>query len=245
MRSESSRRGRTSTRTWREGSRTARYWDAKLIGWAALSVSLGVITAALVARLVPGLAGALLSALAMWAGVAVVIVIAFRRGRPRGLLRFRSVDLLYAVVFGIALRAVQGWFGMAAGDSGAFPSYPSVDGALPRLWWFTDGVAPVVIAPVLEELLFHGVLLVAVYRIARRGLEGATLALIASTAAFVAVHAVTSGVARWDETVSLTFVGLTCGLLVLLTGRIWGAVLTHMVFNGAWVMLALVGTLLR
>ncbi|MGO3233789.1 MAG: CPBP family glutamic-type intramembrane protease, partial [Microbacterium sp.] len=59
------------------------------------------------------------------------------------------------------------------------------------------------------------------------------------------VHAVTSGVARWDETVSLTLVGLTCGLLVLLTGRIWGAVLTHMVFNGAWVMLALVGTLLR
>lgn len=240
-----SRREHTSTRTWREGSRTARYWDAKLIGWAALSVGLGLVAGVLVSSFVPGITGALASVLIMWAGLAVAILIAFRRGRPRGLLGFRFVDLLYALVFGVGLRTVQGLLGIAAGDSGGFPSYPSVDGALPQFWWFIDGVAPMIIAPVLEELLFHGVLLVAVYRVARRGLEGALLALTASTAAFVAVHALTGVTARWDAPALLTIVALTCGLLVLLTGRIWGAVLVHVVFNGSWVVLTLVGTMLQ
>jgi hypothetical protein len=32
--------------------------------------------------------------------------------------------------------------------------------------------------------------------------------------------------------------------IVLSTGRIWGAILAHVVYNGLWVALATVGTLL-
>ncbi|WP_345752744.1 CPBP family intramembrane glutamic endopeptidase [Microbacterium rhizophilus] len=233
----------SSTRTWRDGSRTARRWDTELLAWAALCVGGGAIASILLRTLIPTTAGSLMSALAMWAGMAAPVVLAFRRSRPRGLLRFRWVDVLYAIVLGGALRIIQGWFAVAAGDSGAFPTYPLVDGRLPDLWWLTSLVGPVAIAPLLEEFLFRGVVLVAVFRLARRGLDGGALALVASTAAFVALHAI-SGMASWAEPVSLTFVGLTCALLVLLTGRIWGAVLTHVVFNASAVGLALIGTML-
>ena len=43
---------------------------------------------------------------------------------------------------------------------------------------------------------------------------------------------------------SLALVGLTASLLVLLTGRLWPAVLAHVVYNGLWVAMATVGTLL-
>lgn len=119
----------------------------------------------------------------------------------------------------------------------------TVDGGLGGWWWLTALIGPVAIAPLLEELLFRGVVLVTVFRTAKRGLEGGILALIASTAMFVAIHAVV-GMSRWDEPVYLTLVGLTAGALVLLTGRIWGAVILHVVFNGSWVVLALAGTAL-
>ena len=180
---------------------------------------------------------------ALWAGLLVPVVIGFRRGRPRGLLSFRATDLLYGLALGLLLRTVQGWLAVAAGDDGALPSYSTIDGQLSSLWLFTGLIAPVVVAPLVEELLFRGVVLVSVHRIAQRGLEGGLLALIASTASFVALHAV-SGITRWDEPVALAFVGIVCGVLVLSTGRIWGAVLVHLVFNGSYVVLALAGTLL-
>lgn len=230
-----------STRTWLEGSRTARRWDTDLLGWAALGLGAGAIGSVLLRTLISNQTGSLLAAVTLWAGMAVPIVIAFRRSRPRGLLRFHPVDLLYALVIGGALRIIQGWLAMAAGDSGRFPSYPLIDGNLPGLWWMTSLVAPVVIAPVIEEFLFRGVIVVTVFRLARRGLDGAALALVASGAAFVALHALT-GMPSWAEPASLAIFAIACTLLVLLTGRIWGAVLVHVVFNASAVALALIGT---
>lgn len=233
----------SSTRTWREGSRTARKWDQQLLAWAAIGVGAGAIASVLLRTLIPGSAGSVLGAVAWWVGMAAPIVIAFRRSRPRGLLTFRPSDILYGVVFGCALRIVEGWLAVAAGGSGAFPAYPLFDGRLPDLWWLGELVGPVAIAPVLEELLFRGVIVVTVYRLARRGLDAAALAVVASTAAFVAIHAI-SGMPSWAEPVSLSLLAITCTLLVMLTGRIWGAVLVHVVFNASAVALSLVGTAL-
>jgi len=47
-----------------------------------------------------------------------------------------------------------------------------------------------------------------------------------------------------DEVISLSLLGLVCGLLVMLTGRIWPAILVHVVYNGTFVVLALAGTYL-
>nr|WP_255727230.1 MULTISPECIES: CPBP family intramembrane glutamic endopeptidase [unclassified Nesterenkonia] len=177
--------------------------------------------------------------------MAVPVVIAIARSRPRGLFRFRWTDILWGLGLGVLLRIVQGWLEVAAGSPGGLPSYPTLNGDLSinATWLLLGLFAPVLILPLVEEFLFRGVVLVSVYRMARRGVEAGLLAILASTAAFVALHAV-NGMNRWDEPVYLALVGLTCGMLVLFTGRIWGAVLVHMVFNGMWVALALTGTAL-
>ncbi|WP_196215801.1 CPBP family intramembrane glutamic endopeptidase [Microbacterium sp. ZXX196] len=232
------------SRTWLEGSRTARRWNVELLGWVAIGLGVGTIGSILVGRAVVGLAGVVLADVVLWAGMLAPVVVAFTRGVPRGLLRIRALDLLWAAGFGLALRAVQGGLAVAAGDSGALPTFPMINGALPDGWLFLSVISPIVVAPVIESLLFHGVIVVAVYRIARRGLEGALLAIVCSTAAFVAVHAITVGIADWGQTAALALVGATCAGLVVLTGRVWTAVGVHAVYNAAGVALALAGTAL-
>ncbi|MDN3311621.1 CPBP family glutamic-type intramembrane protease [Microbacterium oryzae] len=206
-----------------------------------MSVGAGVLASLVVQTLLSASISEVLSPILLWAGIIVPIVLAFGRGRPRGLLSFRATDILYGVVLGLILRTVQGWFAVAAGGSGALPSYPSLNSQLSPTVALTAILLPVVVAPLVEELLFRGVVLVSVFRIARRGVEGALLAAVASVASFVAMHAI-DGVARWDEPVALALVAMTCSALVLLTGRIWAAVLVHLVFNGSYVVLALIGT---
>ena len=223
-----------------------RRWGYDLLGWTMLSFGAGILGASALRSLAPAPAGGLLASLVLWAGMLVPIVLAFSRSRPRMLLRFRWLDVLYGVVLGGVLRVVQGWLDVAAGASGALPSYPTVNGQLTPDWWFTDALVPAVIGPTVEEFFFRGVLFVAIYTLVRRafgrGFAG-FIALVITTGAFVAAHAF-SGAMGWDDAVVLTLVGLVTGLLVLCTGRIWGAVLVHVVFNGTFVLLALAGTLL-
>ena len=140
----------------------------------------------------------------------------------------------------------RGWISVAFGGSAALPSYPLIDGRLPSLWWFTDVVAVVTIAPVIEELLFRGVLVVALFTVFRRragrGVAG-LVAVLVSTAVFVLVHAIDLGSSP-DRAISTALLGLVCGTLVVLTGRIWPAVLVHVLFNVSFVALAVAGTYL-
>ncbi|MDX2377988.1 CPBP family intramembrane metalloprotease [Microbacterium sp. LRZ72] len=242
------RRGRRRPRHWTEGGSSVRPWGWDLLGWALVGYALGLLGAAAIRSFAPDAAvTSAAAAVALWIGMGAPIVLAFSRSRPRGLLRFRAVDLLYGVALGLALRLTQGW--LAEAENGAplpFPSYPSLDGGLPASWWFADLLTPVVISPVIEEFFFRGVLLVALFA-ALRGALGAVsagvVALLATTGLFVVAHAL-GGALGADAVAAYALVGLVCGLLVLLTGRIWGAILTHAVFNALWVALATTGTLL-
>jgi len=248
--SEPERSGRSDRprrhRSWRRGGTSVRRWGWELFGWALLSLGLGVIGAAIVAQLVGGQMGAVLSALVLWVGFAVPIGLALARSRPRGIFVFRPVDLLYAVVLGGLLRLAQGYLSLAAGGTDGWPLYPSIAGQLPSSWLFDQVVASILVAPVLEELFFRVVVLVAVYsgvrRIAGRGVAFFASA-VASTGLFVLAHAIL-GTLTWDAVASLSLVGLTASILVLTTGRIWGAILVHIVYNASWVLLATAGTLL-
>ena len=239
-------RGRRRSRVWLEGGSSVRRWGYDLLGWAILSFGAGVLASSALRAFVPTSFGAMSADLVLWLGMIVPVILAFARSRPRMLLRFRWLDVLYGVVLGGVLRIIQGWLEVAAGASGAFPSYPTVNGNLVPGWWFTDALVPVVIGPTVEEFFFRGVLLVVIYTVVRRafgrGFAG-FIALVLTTGAFVTAHAI-SGPMGWDIAVALTLVGLTAGALVLLTGRIWGAVLVHVVYNGTFVLLALAGTLL-
>ena len=144
------------------------------------------------------------------------------------------------------LRLAQGWIAEALSGKDSFPSYVLVDGRLSQWWWLTDLVAVAVIAPVIEELFFRGVILVSLYTVLRRPFGRAAagiVAVVASAALFVLLHGVSGGMSA-DQVVAVGLLGLVCGLLVMLTGRIWGAILVHAVFNATFVVLALTGTFL-
>src|SRR3546814_4786840 len=70
-------------------------------------------------------------------------VFAFARSRPRALLRFRPLDLLYGIALGILLRLTQGWIDALAGGTGAWPTYSSSGGALPPGWFFDELLAEI------------------------------------------------------------------------------------------------------
>lgn len=181
----------------------------------------------------------------IWIGMLVPVLWAFSRSRPVGLLRVRWLDLLYGVGLAFLLRLTQGWLAVASGGDGSLPSVTLVDGRLPGSWWLTDGAASVVVAAPLEEFFFRAVVLISLYTLMRRPfgkVAAGVVAGLASTALFVAVHTLTGVAPAIDQVVSLLLLGLTCAALVMLTGRIWGAVLVHVIFNATWVALVAVGS---
>lgn len=235
-----------SRRDWRDGGSSTRRWGWEVLGWALLALGAGLIASATLMTVMGGEWGSLLGLVATWAAFLAATVVAFARSRPRGLLRLRPVDLLYGIALGGMLRLAQGWIAGAAGEPTVWPTYPSIGGALPPRWWFDDALGTALIAPVLEEFFFRAVILVAVYtavrRLAGRAL-GAVTATLASVGLFVLAHAVIAPLSL-GAAASLVLVALVASILVLSTGRIWGAVLVHIVYNATWVALATVGTLL-
>lgn len=229
---------------WRLGGRTVQHWREMLLAGALISVGAAILFAALLVWLWPSPWAPASATAILWIGMLVPVVAAFLRSRPIGLLRLRPLDLLYGVVLGAMLRVTQGWLELAAGGSGALPSYVLIDGAPPTGWWLTDILGAAIIAPVLEEFFFRGVVLVTIYTMLRRPIGRAVagaVALLVSSGLFLLAHGLTLTVA-FGETLSLALLGLVCGLLVLLTGRIWGAVLVHVVYNVSYIVLALIGT---
>ena len=231
---------------WHGGSSTAR-WDSTLLGLGLSFLGLAVVTTAGLPWLLPTSVVFVVTSVVLWAVLLVPVVVAFRRSVPRGLLRFRPIDLLYGIVLGLGLRLVQGllqtW---ETGSTPVVPSSPTLDGTLPVGTWAADGVTTVLVGPVVEEFFFRGVLLVAIFTVARRRWDstaGRFLAVVGSTALFVAAHALLAPLTT-DQTAALRLVGLVCGSLVMYTGRLWGAVLVHVVYNGSLLALLVVGTVL-
>ncbi|WP_460772489.1 lysostaphin resistance A-like protein [Microbacterium sp. GXF7504] len=236
-------------REWRLGGTSVQHWNWVLVGWAVVALGAGVLVATAATEFIGGVAGGWIGTVALWLAMLLPVVFAYRMSTPRGLLRFRPADLLFGLVLGVALRFVQGALEAAATGAATWPSYGTVDGALPGDWWLQELLIPVVVGPVLEEFFFHGFLLVALYTVFRRLTEVRIVAglgaLLVSTGLFVLLHQLTGSlVPTWDGAVSIALVGATGGLLVLLTGRIWSAVLLHIAFNGGYVLLALAGTML-
>lgn len=229
---------------WRLGGRTVHRWRESLLAIALLSLCAGLLAGTLVDMLWDAPWAAASATALVWIGMLVPVVRAFSRSRPIGLLRFRALDLLYGVVLGLMLRIVQGWLEVGLGGSGALPSTTLVDGRIPATWWLTDGVAPIAIAAPLEELFFRAVVLVVLYTMMRRPFgktAAAVVAILASTALFVMLHALT-GVVATDAAASLLLLGLVCATLVVLTGRIWGAIVVHVVYNATYAALTVAGS---
>lgn len=216
-----------------------------MLGWALCAVGAGALAAHVAPTVFPvetadGGAQGLI-----WSSMAVPVAVAFARSRPRGLLRFRTVDVMYGVVFGVVLRLVQGGLAGIGVDAAPWPSTFSNDGAVPPSFAI-EAVAGSIVTPTLEEMLFRGVVLVSVFAILRRrvGSIAAGVAAVAiATALFITAHELTAP-RDVPELVTLTLLGVVAGSFVIGTGRIWPAVAVHVVFNASGFALVAVGTLL-
>lgn len=241
-----SRRSERASHSWRSGGSSVARWDWELVGWAVLLLGAGILLATLADRLVGGTLGSALSLAALWGGMLAAIILAFVRSRPRMLLRFHPFDLLYGIVLGVLLRFTQGFLEIAGTGTAAWPTAGTLDGSLPASFWFDGVLAPVVIAPLLEEFFFRAVLVVAIFTAVRRMTNSRSwagfAAIAVTTVLFIGLHLVFDTYTWWSVA-TLALVGIVCAGLVVATARIWGAVLTHIVFNGVAVAMLVVGAI--
>jgi hypothetical protein len=184
-----------------------------------------------------------------WVPMAVVLALAFRR---RGLqsaaaalgLRFRPIDLLWGAGIGFSARAADAILRLALVGSTGLSQQPtlSVIGPPSGQTIALGIIAPVIVAPLLEEIYFRGLI--------QRGIAAAleplsavakwTAAVVLTSLAFALVHALLL-LAIPDEAMLAgisTFVfALAAGTTAASTNRLGGAAVGHMVFNGLGVLL--------
>jgi membrane protease YdiL (CAAX protease family) len=179
----------------------------------------------------------------------VVLVLVFRRfsrqDRSAALgLRFRPIDLLWGVGIGFIGRSVDAILRLVMVGSTGLGQQPTISAiAAPIAQTVALGIiAPVLIAPVLEEIYFRGL----IQRSTAALLEPLgtvtkwTAAVILTSLAFALVHALLL-LAQPEEAMLAgisTFVfALLAGTVAAATNRLGGAVVGHVVFNGLGVLL--------
>jgi membrane protease YdiL (CAAX protease family) len=190
-----------------------------------------------------------LSYLVVWVPLlGSVLVACYLRGsrslaRDFGL-RFRPIDLLWGLTIGLLTRVVASLAEIAGygrlGTGGVTLDAPAHDA-----WWIVLSLlAPVLIAPLIEELYFRGLVLraVAAATDARRPVALA-LASVVSALVFALLHVVDarSGTAILVVGAGTFAFGLAAASVTAITGRLGGAMIAHIVFNGLVVVPALLG----
>jgi len=219
------------------GGRAINLWDLRVLVVALSGVGVGVLGGTLAAR-VAAPYPSIISTAALWLGLVAAVLYAFLRSRPANLLTLKPQDLLWGVGLGVALRLIQGLASNV--NSTAFPSAEtSLDfGALALM----SGA----LGPIVEEVFFRGVVLVVVYQLLRRSIgaaSAATSAALFSSATFVLTHAAFQAISLVDG-LGLFLLSMTCSGVVLLTGRLWGAVFAHVTYNAVFIAVGLLGTAL-
>lgn len=157
-----------------------------------------------------------------------------------GRFRIHPLDILIGIGAGLVARAAATLVELAVyGRPLVAGVQPTIDGVgpSPALVALTMIVAPLVLAPVVEEWFFRGTLLPA---LRGRG-AGTAVAVAASALIFALMHllAVTSVTAGLVTGLSALALGLAAGILAVTTGRLVAPVAAHVVFNATVLIPAL------
>ena len=234
------------------------WWDV-IYGLVAfmlsLSLSIGLLLALGIDTTNTDAVGAfsLASSALSYAAITTVVVLASRK---RGLgslaadfgLRFRPVDLALGLGAGVLAKVI--FFAVASlaimltnhtPETGNFQLSPSA------VWIVLNGfVIAVLVAPIVEELFFRGLVLRAAHnRVLRRGgsqRRAVAVAVLASSLGFALLHLyqstdVTLLIMLGGGTLAL---GIINSLVTLATGRLGAAIVSHIFFNGSTVIMALI-----
>ena len=188
----------------------------------------------------------LLSYAVVWVPfVAAVIVACFVRGtrslaRDIGL-RITFLDVFLGVGAGLLARAVAGIIEIAATGSMVGLGVTFGETVYDGWWLFGTILAPVILAPLIEELFFRGLLQRAVLGTSSARMSerlAMALSIVISAGLFALLHLTQAANLTGALVLGLSaFVsGLAAALIAGLTGRIGGAIVAHAVFNGALVL---------
>ena len=145
-------------------------------------------------------------------------------------LRITWMDVLVGAFVGLLLRTTSIVIELfAVGHVTSSASIFAVDHDL--LWFVTAIVAPVLFAPIVEELFFRGLVLPAI------GTNW--IGILGSAVIFSAVHLVTGF--HPITAVSTFIVGVAFGILAVRTGRLGASITAHVVYNGSLIAMSELG----
>jgi membrane protease YdiL (CAAX protease family) len=184
------------------------------------------------------------------AGIAVAATLVAKGSGSDGVgrlwgLRFHPLDLFWGFAAGCLARAADAFVnGAVYGDTGLHPSL-LLGGQPSTASLVVAVVAPVIVAPLLEEVFFRGLLVRSLREVVGdgerwSGVGSRVLVVVATAVLFALLHVVagSTGATAAEVTFVGTFVfGLFAGALTVATGRIGAAVVAHIVFNGVAVLL--------
>ena len=181
--------------------------------------------------------------LAVWLPLLGAVIAAVYLHGSRSLRRdiglaFHPLDLLWGLAAGLLARALAGIIEIAVYGQMATGAV-TLGVPVRDLWWlFAALLAPVILAPVIEELFFRGVLLRSISGVT--ALSGGSprlamaLAILGSATVFALLHVITVQTTDAALVAGLsTFVfGVAAASVAVATGRIGGPIVAHIAFNG-------------
>lgn len=141
-------------------------------------------------------------------------------------LRFRPIDVLWGLFVGLLARVVASLIEIAEYGHIGTSSVTFGDTVYDGWWLFGALLAPGLIAPLIEELFFRGLVLRAL--VARP-----VIAVILSGALFALLHVLQADSMTVFAVVGLSTLvfGLAAATLAATTGRLGGAIIAHVTFN--------------
>jgi membrane protease YdiL (CAAX protease family) len=206
---------------------------AGLVIAAVLSIALTQVARTGVVSGAPQL---LLADICVWVPLVAAVVWSVRGLGPAGArarlgLEIRLVDVVFGIAAACLARAFDAFLQLGLyGDTGLHPT-PLLGGVPVVGLAVLTILGPCILSPVIEELVFRGVLQRGLA--ARNGGGGWGQASAVLIAAFVfALSHLVLGSTLGTATVFTTFLlGLLVGALTAATGRIGGAIVAHVLFN--------------
>ena len=208
--------------------------------WGRTEAAAGAVAAVVLVALTPGVP-TWASYLLLWAPLLAAVGLVAYRGRSatdgadapgRIRLRITWMDVLVGAFVGLLLRLVMIVVELlTVGHLTSSSSMFSVDHNL--MWVFAAIIAPAIIAPVVEELFFRGVVLPAI------GTNW--IGIVGSAICFSAVHLVYGF--NLLTAVSTFVAGVAFGVLAVRTRRLGASITAHIVYNTTLIAMSELGGL--
>ena len=210
------------------------------LGAVLLAVTLSVALPSLIGRSLSPEIAAVLGYLAYWLPLLGVALLVRRRrwdGAHPIAWRLTPIDVLWGLGAGFLLRAIAAGIELAMRGYIAAPIMVTPWGTSDIFTLMLALVAPMLLAPLVEELFFRGTLLTSLKRSGR-----AIGAVVLGATIFALPHALTStsttdALVRFSSAVVL---GAGAGALAVSTGRVGASMIAHVAFNASLLLLLVV-----